>query len=81
MTIIAVGDYRPDVPAYLSTHATVADGVYPKPDGSDGPLRAGVTTSATLSSAPKSRPCAAVGARLIETLTMSLIESPSAGIV
>lgn len=52
MTIIAVGDYRPDVPAYLSTHATVADGVYPKPDGSDGPLRAGVTTSATLSSAP-----------------------------
>jgi len=39
MTVIPVGDYRPDVPAYLGTHATVADNIYPRSDGSDGPLR------------------------------------------
>jgi hypothetical protein len=47
MTIIPVGDYRPDAPAYLGTHATVATNVYPRPDGSDGPLLAPVVEAGT----------------------------------
>lgn len=52
MTIIPTGDYRPDAPAYLGTHATVANGVYPRPDGSDGPLKAGVGVSFSIGTAP-----------------------------
>ena len=49
MTIIPVGDYRPDAPAYLGTHATVATNVYPRPDGSDGPLLAPVVVAGGIS--------------------------------
>lgn len=52
MTIVPLGDYRPDAPAYQGTHATVASGVYPKPDGSDGPLKYGVPLAFTLSARP-----------------------------
>lgn len=48
MTILPVGDYRPDVPAYLGTHATVATNVYPRPDGSDGPMKAFTALSNSL---------------------------------
>lgn len=52
MTIIPVGDYRPDAPAYLGTHATVATNVYPRPDGSDGPLQAAASAATGLSFQP-----------------------------
>lgn len=40
MTIVPVGDYRPDLPAYLGQHSTLAANVYFKPDGTAGPLKA-----------------------------------------
>jgi len=52
MPIIPTGDYRPDAPAYLGTHATTAANIYPRPDGTDGPLREGVAVSFSLSVAP-----------------------------
>ena len=54
MTILPVGDYRPDVPAYLGTHATVATNVFPRPDGSDGPLKAATVVATGLSGQPVS---------------------------
>ena len=44
MTIIPVGDFQPDKPAYLGTHGTVVTNVFPRPDGSVGPLKARVDT-------------------------------------
>lgn len=58
MTIVPVGDYRPDAPPYLGTHSTVATNVYPRPDGSMGPLKA-----ATVMSSPLTRPANAFMAR------------------
>jgi hypothetical protein len=58
LTILPVGDYRPDLPAYLGTHSTIANNVYFKPDGSVGPLRAAVTWSN-----PLTRPAGAFQAR------------------
>jgi hypothetical protein len=52
MPIIPTGDYRPDAPAYLGTHATTAANIYPRPDGTDGPLREGLAASASLNSTP-----------------------------
>ena len=45
MTIVPVGDFCPDIPAYLGQHATVATNIYPRSDGSDGPLREPITMS------------------------------------
>lgn len=49
MTIVPIGDYRPDVPAYLGTHATQAANIYPREDGSDGPLRSPIALTTTIS--------------------------------
>ncbi|WP_160119880.1 hypothetical protein [Rhodovarius lipocyclicus] len=40
MTILPVAEYAPDASPIGATHLTVASGVYPRSDGSDGPLRA-----------------------------------------
>ena len=46
MTIIAVGDFTPDAPAYLSSNLPEgASNTYPRTDGSDGPLRGPVAVS------------------------------------
>ena len=42
MTVLPAGEYRPDLPAYLGAHSTIAANVYFKPDGTVGPLKAGV---------------------------------------
>lgn len=49
MTIVPIGDYRPDVPAYLGTHATQASNIFPRSDGTDGPLRGPVNLTTTIS--------------------------------
>lgn len=52
MTVIPVGDYRPDLPAYLGGHSTVAANAYFKPDGTMGPLKLGVTQTSVMSGRP-----------------------------
>jgi len=59
VTVLPVGDFRPDTPAYLGTHSTVLNGVFPRDDGAVGPLRAAAVTAAALSY----RPCSAFVAR------------------
>lgn len=54
MTIVPVGDYRPDLPAYLGQHSTLAANVYFKPDGTAGPLKAAQTIVSALSFRPVS---------------------------
>lgn len=39
MTIVPVGSYSPDSPAYLNDQSTVATNVYPRDNGASGPLR------------------------------------------
>lgn len=52
MTIVPVGDYRPDAPPYLGTHSTVATNVYPRPDGSMGPIKAATVITSNLIAQP-----------------------------
>lgn len=59
MTILPVGDYRPDLPAYLGQHSTIAANVYFKPDGSVGPLKAGSVVTVPTSA----KPCSAFAGR------------------
>lgn len=40
MTILPVAEYAPDAAPIAAGHLTIASGVYPRSDGSDGPLRA-----------------------------------------
>lgn len=48
MTVIPIGDYTPDVPAYLGQHSTIAANIYPRSDGSDGPLRGPVVMTGSV---------------------------------
>lgn len=52
MTILPVGDYRPDVPPYRGTHATVATNVFPRPDAAMGPIKSGVSQATGLTGTP-----------------------------
>ncbi len=54
MTILPVGDFRPDTPAYLGTHSTILNGVFPRDDGAVGPLRAAAVVTSALSARPVS---------------------------
>ena len=54
MTILPVGDYRPDIPAYLGGHSTIAANVYFKPDGTVGPIKAQDVLTSTISFQPVS---------------------------
>lgn len=51
MPIIQVAEYAPDQAPYLNGNLSVASGVYPREDGSDGPLRGPVVLTAALASA------------------------------
>ena len=53
MTLIPIGDYRPDLPAYIGTHTTVNANVYWRPDGSAvAPLKAGSAVTTALAAQP-----------------------------
>lgn len=54
MTILPVGDFRPDTPAYMGTHSTVLSGVFPRDDGTVGPLKAAAVVVNSLAWRPVS---------------------------
>lgn len=51
MTIIPIGDYTPDQPAYMSGNVTWSENTYPRDRVSDGPLLAPIEVTSALDSA------------------------------
>ena len=52
MTVIPVGEYRPDVPAYLGGHTVTPPNAYRKPDDTVGPLKAAAVQTSALIAQP-----------------------------
>lgn len=51
MPVVAIADWTPDTPAYMSSGLSVASNTYPREDGSDGPMRAPAQLASALASA------------------------------